>query len=172
MGQQPNNELAISDLPRPVAHPAPARSWAPGRPGEIDGPGIHWGGGFGTTGPDTGYALKLVGRRHLELAEGESHHGAETAVTLLAGARASFFGRAPVLADIDAAAAILGYTTEGVPAERVAQLSAERPHRVANLAHDPARARALVGAVPVEALTAPLADIRRRLEAGEHLVTW
>ncbi len=171
MGQQPNHELVISDLPRPTARTAPARAWLPQRPGEIAGPDIHWGRGFGTTGPDTGYALKLIGRRHLELVDGESHHGAETAVTLLAGARASYFGRAPILADIDAAAAILGYA-DGLPGEPADGLAAERSHRVANLGHDTAKARDIMAAVPVDVLTAPLADIRSRLAAGERLVTW
>ena len=86
MGQQPNIELEIADLPRPTARPAPARRWSPSRPGEMNTPeDVPWGGAFGTTGPDTGYALSLVGQRDLVLAHGEHRANAEAAIAAVAG---------------------------------------------------------------------------------------
>ena len=55
MGQQPNMPLTVEDLPRPEPHPAPARRWRAGRPGDPALPAdVPWGGAFGTPGPDPG----------------------------------------------------------------------------------------------------------------------
>ena len=35
VGQQPNIELEMADLPRPRPKPQPAHGWVPGRPGEL-----------------------------------------------------------------------------------------------------------------------------------------
>ena len=67
MGQQPNMPLTMADLPRPEPHPGPARGWRAGRPGDPSSPAdVPWGGAFGTPGPDTGYALRLL---RIELAK-------------------------------------------------------------------------------------------------------
>lgn len=165
MGQQPNIKIGLEDLPRPTAHPAPPRRWQPQRPGEIGAPDdAPWGGAFGTTGPDTGYALKLLADRDLPTGPGESHHSLEVALAALMGARASHFGRAPVVGDAEAAEAILGVgsTDSGFLARRLAA--------VAGIGHDKARARALVAAVDRETLIAAPADLRRRAAAGEQLI--
>jgi len=171
MGQQPNIELEISDLPRPRPAPAPARRWRPQRPGELTSPSdVPWGGAFGTTGPDTGYALRLVHDRTLALAPGEDRHNAEAGIVALAAARASHFGRAPTGVDIDVATTILGYAPEGLPDDLVASLVTHRVKWLANLGHDSAKTRVLVAAVPIENLAAPLADLRARMAAGERLI--
>jgi hypothetical protein len=171
MGQQPNIELEIADLPRPRPAPAPARRWKPKRPGELGSPEeVPWGGAFGTTGPDTGFVYRLIQQRELVLVEGEDHHDAEAGVAGLAGARASYFGRAPTMRDVDVALTILGYSPEGLPDELVADLARERQNWLSNVGHDAARARALVTAVPIENLAAPLEDLRARMAAGERLI--
>ncbi len=173
MGQQPNIELEIADLPRPRPGPDPARRWKPGRPGELGSPAeVPWGGAFGTTGPDTGYVYRLISVRHLDLAPGEDHHNAEAGVAALAAARASHFGRAPTARDVDVAMTILGYSPEGIPEDLIAGLRRERQHWLANLGHDAAKARALVAAVPIESLAAPLEDLRAHMERGERLILW
>jgi hypothetical protein len=61
MGQQPNIELDESDLPRPTPQPAPARRWRPTKPGLITAPSENPSGGyFGKTGPDPGWAIRIV----------------------------------------------------------------------------------------------------------------
>lgn len=101
MGQQPNMPLAIEDLPRAEPQPGPARRWQAGRPGDVASPAdVPWGGAFGTPGPDPGYALRL-------LADGAPGPEETRALAALAGARASWLGRAPVAADLEAAGIIL-----------------------------------------------------------------
>ena len=60
MAQQPNVEIAVEEKPSAVPEPGPARSWEPRRPGDDIGPDQPWGGHFGRTGPNTGYALRLI----------------------------------------------------------------------------------------------------------------
>ena len=171
MGQQPNIELEIADLPRPRPAPDPARRWSPRRPGELHTPEeVPWGGAFGTTGPDTGFVYRLIAERDLALAPGEDHHDAEAGVAALAAARASYFGRAPTGRDVDAAMTILGYVTEGFPDDLIAGLQTARQAWLTNLGHDPSRARTLVASVPVENLAAPIDSLRTRMAAGERLI--
>jgi hypothetical protein len=171
MGQQPNIELEIADLPRPRPAPDPARPWRPSRPGELGGPAdVPWGGAFGTTGPDTGYALRLIRRRELPLAPGEHRHNAEAALVALAGARASHFGRAPTTGDVDVAMMILGYAPDGVPRELLDELATLRRTWLANLGHDAPKARRLVSAVPIENLAAPIDSLQQRMAGGERLI--
>ena len=172
MGQQPNIELEISDLPRPVSHPAPARRWRPQRPGELGGPeDVPWGGAYGTTGPDTGYVLRLIADRHLRTVPGESHHNAEAAVAAIAAARASLFGRAPIAQDVDVAALVLGFDRREIPDTVVDAIEADRPAWLANLGHDAGKARELVASVTTETLALHPDEIRRRMAAGERLLT-
>jgi hypothetical protein len=171
MGQQPNIELEISDLPRPVGHPGAPRRWRPERPGELGSPEeIPWGGAYGTAGPDTGYVLRLLADRHLRTVPGESHHNAEAGVAAVAAARASHFGRGPIGQDIDAASLLLGYDRDGVPDDLADETEAARPAWVANLGHDAAKARALVASVPLDVLVLHPDEIRGRLATGERLL--
>ncbi len=133
---------------------------------------MPWGGVYGTTGPDTGYALKLIRERMIPLADGEDRHNAEEAIGALVGARASYFGRAPTPGDVDVAMVILGYDSTGVPAKILQQLAEMRIPRIANRGHDLAKERALVAAVPIEHLTASVEELRTRLAAGQRLVEW
>ncbi len=171
MGQQPNIELEMADLPRPRPTPDAARPWKPQRPGELGAPrDVPWGGAFGTTGPDTGYALLLIRQRSIPLAPGEHRHNAEAALVALAGARASHFGRAPTSKDIDVAMMILGYEPNGFPDDLIAGLARDRQAWVSNLGHDAGKARALVASVPIENLAAPVEDLRVRMAGGERLI--
>jgi hypothetical protein len=98
--EQPRRGLAI---------PAPDR-WAADRPAELEdhqpvGPEL------GRPGPDQGFALKLAKGYHgqLQLTAGEKEHDVITGCVLVAMARCSVFGRAPVKHDLDIAFRIWGF---------------------------------------------------------------
>ena len=62
MAQQPNIEVDRSRAPLPTPEPGPARRGGPARPGLIESPAdTEWGGSYGTPGPDTGWAIRLIG---------------------------------------------------------------------------------------------------------------
>ena len=125
---------------------------------------MPWGGAFGTPGPDTGYALRLLAARPLALAEGERRSDAERMLAALMSARASLLGRAPVPADAEVAELILGFGAEGCVAEEAAagrrRFSGRGTEGV----------RRLLEAVDADLLAAPEAEVRRRRAAGEQLI--
>ena len=165
MGQQPNIELKMEDLPRPTDHPGTPRRWSPGRVGDVGTPAdISTGGRFGNPGPDAGYALKLLADREIAATPGEHRRDVVAAIAAVMSARAASLGRAPVVADAEVAELILGYGgwAAGIP-------SASRAAAVAGLAHHPANSRPLVAAVDRTALTASLDEVTRRAESGEAL---
>lgn len=171
MGQQPNIELEISDLPRPVPHPAPARRWRPQRPGDLSSPDdVPTGEAFGRIGPDTGYARRLVRTRQLTIDAREQKHNAEAAVAAVAGARAARRGRAPTIEDVALSAIVLGYDPEGLPGDLVAELADYRIPLVAGLAHAARKSLALVAQIPDDVLLASPEDVRSRMAAGERLL--
>ncbi len=170
MGQQPNIELEIADLPRPTPAPAPARRWRPERPGELTAPrDVPWGGAYGTVGPDTGYALALVAQRDLELTPAESRRNVDVAVAAVAAARASRFGRAPTRDDIDVALLALGLDGHGIPDDALERLAGMRRSSLSGLAHHPHKAGDVVARIPVDVLEATPAELRARLAAGEEV---
>lgn len=143
MGQQPNMPLTIEDLPRPEARPAPPRRWRADRPGDLSSPReVPWGGAFGTPGPDTGYALRLLCDSGEDLAE------ARPLATVMA-ARSSRLGRAPVAADIEAARILLA----SAPAEKRG-------------GHGSEGARRLLEALEPGLLAASLEELRRDRPEG------
>lgn len=171
MGQQPNIELEIADLPRPQPKPDVPQKWTPDRPGELGGPeDMMWGRGFGTVGPDSGYALSLVGRRELKLVDGEHRHNADLAVAALASARASLFGRAPTGKDIDLALVLLGYDSADTPAEIVAELEQGRLEWFSAVGHHPDKLVDFVGTIDADVLRLTAEQARARLAGGERLI--
>lgn len=170
MGQQPNIELEISDLPRPRSKPAPARSWVPNRPGELGGPeDMRSGAGFGRTGPDTGYALSLVAARDLELAEGEHRVNVDAALTSVAAARASLYGRAPTGKDVDFALVLLGLDP-GVPEGLRTELAGKRKKWFAAAGHHATRLYAFVSSLDTEVLRLTADEARGRMASGTSLI--
>ncbi|HEY7563322.1 MAG TPA: hypothetical protein VIA81_00175 [Acidimicrobiia bacterium] len=106
MGQQPRIEITQADLPRRTAEPDPPRRWRPGmRPGMITDPvEMKWGGAFGTPGPDTGFALKIIRTVDLD----ERSPALEQVLAALMAARASLLGRAPTIEDLEVAKIVAG----------------------------------------------------------------
>lgn len=115
MAQQPNIEIDRARAPLPEPAPGPARRSGRGRPGVIETPAeATWGGSFGTPGPDTGWAIKLIRRSEYD----RSHRASETEalLTALVAARASRRGRAPVPEDVEVGLILMGLK-EGLPDE-------------------------------------------------------
>jgi hypothetical protein len=163
VGQQPNIQLQLENLPRPVAHPGPARRWSARRPGDLAGPGeVPWGGAFGTPGPNTGYALRLLADRPLALGAGERRAEAERLAAGLMAARASRLGRAPIPGDAEVAVMILGLRAGG-PSD----VSTERRRLAAHGSEAPNR---LLAAVAPDLLVASLAEVERRWSVGERMI--
>jgi hypothetical protein len=158
MGQQPNIEIDPSDLPRPTAEPGPSRRWRPTRPGVIVAPEqMPWGGAFGTPGPDSGFALKLV--RSADLTE--RTEGLEGVLAALMAARASLFGRAPVLEDLEVAKLLAGLGAD-LPAEVVA-----RGRRwVEATSHEKSPGRRAVFETEVDLLKLKPGELRKRLHTS------
>ena len=171
MGQQPNIELTISDLPRPRPKPDPARSWIPGRPGELGGPDDHkWGAGYGATGPDAGYALSLVSGCTLQLTEDEHRTNANVALAAVASARASLYGRGPTKKDVDLALVLLGYDTDGVPEATTTALASSRLEWFAAAGHHPAKLTDFLASLDPGALRLTAAEARERMAQGAELI--
>ncbi len=128
MGQQPNVEVGPADRPRAVPEPGPARRWRATRPGDITSPEqMRWGGAFGTPGPDQGWAIKLV-------AEGDLPGRTpllEKLMATLMGARASLYGRAPIMEDLETAKEILGLGEGAAP-----ELESQRNRWLETAAHE------------------------------------
>jgi len=165
VGQQPNIQLHLEDLPRAEAHPGPARRWSARRPGDLAGPRqVPWGGSFGTPGPDTGYALRLVAGRRLTLADGERRADAERMLAVVMAARASLLGRAPVVGDAEVAEMILGFRAEGPAAGDTAEGRRRFFGRGAEGAGH------LLEVIDPGLLAAPAAEVRRRWAAGERMI--
>jgi hypothetical protein len=171
VGQQPNIELEISDLPRPHRKPDLARSWTPGRPGELGGPeDAEFGRGFGTTGPDAGYALSLVAARDFELAVGEHRANANVAIAWVASARSALFGRAPTGKDIDLALVLLGYDNDRIPQELALPLSAKRASWFAAAAHHPGNLHDFLAALDPDVLRLTAEQARAQMAQGTKLI--
>ena len=171
MGQQPNLEIHLEDLPRPTSDTAAPRRWKPDRPGDLAGPDdVPWGGMYGRPGPDTGYALKLLNGRELGIDDPALEADASAAVAAVAAARASYFGRAPTADDIDVALLVFGFSSEDLPEALVSGLVKDRDSWFSGLAHNPAKAGELVGAIPIDSLNSSLLDLRSRMSAGERIM--
>ena len=125
---------------------------------------------YGTPGPDSGYAYRLIADRDLPLTERDDHHDTVAGLAALAAARASHFGRAPTGGDVEVACLLVGLSPDGLPEAVVSQLAEDRPAWCTGLAHHPEAARTLVAAVAIEALAAEPAEIRSRMAGGERLV--
>lgn len=136
MAQQPNVELSPADLPKPVLEPAPARRQRIPRPGVITTPQEKPSGpGYGTPGPDTGWALRILAGAELP----EDSPVLRKLVAALMGARAAHFGRAPIREDLDVALALLGLGTSRSP-----DRDARRERWMAVTAHEKSPGRVAV----------------------------
>jgi hypothetical protein len=171
MGQEPNIETSFAGLPG--AAPGPARRWAASRPGDLHTPGdVPWGAGFGTPGPDTGYALKLAAEADYQLDPGEDRHNVDSVLVLIMSARASLFGKAPSADDRSFALLMIGLGSEDpVPEAGIAALTANRKYWAPRVSHGSAAARRLVSKLSPELLRLSVPDLRHQLALGEVPLT-
>ncbi len=136
-------------------------AWRQDRPAELTGTLQPQGKLFGSQGPDQGYALRLAERDlgpRLRLAAGESGTDVVEGCTLIALARASRFGRAPVLRDLELAAGLFGYLHE--PASVPDALLALRAALFSGAGHAYALQRRLVSAVPEATLRMASTEVK------------
>ncbi|MDQ1438927.1 MAG: hypothetical protein QOK43_2556 [Acidimicrobiaceae bacterium] len=141
--------------------PAPDR-WVADRPADMHGSTRPAGKRFGTPGPDQGYALKLartfVEGGRLRLADGEHAEDAVAGCLGVALKRASLYGRAPVVFDLEHAFAVFGFLDDA-PAE----VTAFRKPLFQGAAHHYWDQRGIVDRVPESTLRLSPADVRAAL---------
>jgi hypothetical protein len=142
----------------------PAEGWSATRTSDIGLTQPH-GAHFGAQGPDQGYVLTLLPlfANRLRLADGEERHDVEAGCVGVALKRASLFGRAPVVYDLDVAFTIWGYLDDP-PAPALVEL--RRPLFEA-AAHDYGNQRAIVDLVDDDILRLPPDQVRAR-----HAADW
>jgi hypothetical protein len=101
---------------------------------------MPWGGAFGTPGPDTGFAIKIV--RGWDLPGGPAaRRDLERAIVAVVSARASAVGRAPTAADVEVAIDLLGLDEQSAV------------EGLAGIGRDHSRLGALVASIDHDALT-------------------
>lgn len=157
MGQQPNIELDLDDLPRPSHEPGAPVGWKPTRPGEITSPAqMPVGGVFGNPSPDTGWVKKLVAGVEFD----RTAANAAEVVATIASVRASTFGRGPVPADVEAALIVLGLRDEGLDQATRDKLAELREEWFRAASHETVRGRSVLDVFEREFLHQSLDEIR------------
>ena len=111
MAQPDYVPVSPSDRVREGSQLPPAKRWITDRPGEIADLRPPTGDSFGRPGPDQGYALRLAQRfaGDLKLEKGEHAEDAIAGCVSVALKRASIFGRAPVIYDLEIAFSLFGF---------------------------------------------------------------
>ncbi len=156
------------DEVRPAEQVPPPTRWMATRAGEVVGTAQPEGDGFGSQGPDQGYALFLAKRfaDKLELVAGEHTADVVAGCVAVAMKRASVFGRAPVVYDLEVAFTVWGYlggAPTAVVQKRVA-LFAEAQHHYW-------KRRAIADAVPESSLRMTPVMVSSALASGNELLS-
>ena len=143
--------------------------WRATRVADLHGPVRLHGGLFGAPGSDQGYALKLgndlfAGR--LELQPGERTEDVIDGGSMVASARASLFGRAPVAPDLEMAFTLFGYLG-GAPKDLIEW----RVPRFQSVSHHYEDQRRLVAAVPESTLKMTAEAVREKLSDWRELLS-
>ncbi len=138
-------------------------AWTGDRPGDYAGPPPK-GPGLGTTGPDAGYAYKLVRQFDDRLHLGDvSRSDAVSGCVAVAMRRAALMGRAPVIHDLTVAFTMFGFFDPTPNAE----LSSARSSAFAEIEshHHYFERRQVVDAVDEDALRQPHGSIADRYQS-------
>lgn len=141
--------IGIEDEVRPIYRLEVPRQWVPHRPGDFDPRTVREETGAG---PDQGY-LALLAERFVDaivLGPGEHRDDALAGAIAIGMARASLFGRAPVLKDVEYALRALGYFLQQSP-----DLVKKRAELVGGVAHDLWRRKELVAMFTDDLLRMP-----------------
>lgn len=138
-------------------------SWRPTRPAEL-GVSAPTGRMMGRPGPDQGYALSLARRFHgqLGLLEGEDEHDVVAGCLGVALKRASLYGRAPVVHDLELAFSVFGFLGGTV----VDDLRTFRRKLFQSAGHHYEQQRAIADLVPDATLRMTPAEVKQALAAG------
>jgi hypothetical protein len=158
------------NLPPGLGYP-PAKSWRADRPGDLvagrSGSGQPQATLRGTPGPNVGYGYTLAerARDRIQLAAHEDRHDAISVIAEVAMKRASEFGRAPVIGDVELAMALLGY--DGSADDGFTQWRARAVHDAAH--HYPQR-RAIIDSVPPALLAKQVTDLGSDVAAWRAMV--
>lgn len=158
--------VPLSDKARVGEVLPPARRWTATRPADLQGrqPDGHM---LGKPGPDQGYGLalaqKFAGRLHV--VAGETEADAIAGCTAVALRRASMFGRAPVIYDLDLAFELWGFLGDAPD-----DLVAFRKALFAGAAHHYVQQREIADQVPESTLRLTAAEVRGRLGEWRSLL--
>lgn len=144
--------------------------WQPGRPGEIEGRQPA-GERLGYQGPDQGYIITLAerARGRVKVASGESVDDALRGCSLIALRRASLYGRAPVVHDLNLALIIWGYLSDSPPPDMVS-VRRELFVGVSNV-HHYKEGRALADMVPESTLRMTPEQVQSRFMSEWRVLT-
>lgn len=151
LDEEPRQETNLA----PGSHMPPSGSWLADRPGDL-GAIQPKGALLGSPGPNVGYGLTLAERARDRL-DLEPHEDADDAIAVIAEIamkRASTFGRAPTVNDVEFATELLGYQGD-VPDD----VREWRPNVVRAAAHDYVVRRAVVDTVSSGLLRLPIAEL-------------
>lgn len=167
MAQPEYVPIDAGDRVRPAERlPAPRR-WLANRPGEVVDVELPKGKRFGSPGPDQGYAFKLAHLYdgHLTLTEGEHAEDAVAGCVAVALRRASLFGRAPVVYDLELAFGVWGFLDSAPP-----DLVEFRKPLFQAVAHHYAEQRNIVDRVPESTLRMAPDGVRSRVADWRSLL--
>jgi hypothetical protein len=158
--------VARPDRPRQALVTPGHDGWRPTRPGDL-ATGQPSGPNLGNQGPDQGYGLILAERfaDRLLLTPGDDEHDVVAGCLGVGLARASLYGRAPVIHDFEFAYGVWGYLDDP-PADLVAF----RTPLFAGASHHYWDQRAIVDQVPESTLRLTPAAVRSRLGEWRSLL--
>ena len=147
-----------------------ADGWVPGRPGEIEGR-QPTGERLGYQGPDQGYVITLANRAasRVRVQDGEKVEDVLRGCSLIALRRASMFGRAPSVHDLDLALSLWGFLSDAAPADLVA-VRKELFTGVGNV-HHYKEGRAIADLVPESTLRMTPAQVAARAATEWRVLT-
>jgi hypothetical protein len=155
--------ITEADQIRPSLQLETPGHWVAQRPADLRGPSRRAKRGFGTPGPDQGYALSLAKRFEgdLRLAPGEVVDDVLVGSAMVASTRSARFGRAPSIYDLQAALAIFGFRAEAPEA-----FLATRKVLFRSASHDYFVQRSIVDLIDKEVLARRPEEIDEWFRAG------
>jgi hypothetical protein len=157
-----------ADQVRPAMRLKTPADWRANRVADLHAPEQPHGPSLGIQGPDQGYALRLAEDLfvdRLELVAGERAEDAVYGCAMVASARASLFGRAPVAPDLGLAFTLFGYLG-GAPEDLISW----RVPRFSAVSHHYDEQRRLVASVPESTLRLKADQIGDRLSEWRELL--
>ncbi len=161
-----NVPVPLAERPRRSLALPPGRRWQADRPGDLD-KGQPRGPRLGSPGPDQGYALNLAARfaDRVQTTKGEHVDDALAGCTAVAMRRASLFGRAPVIHDLELALELWGFLGDA-PTELI---EFRRPH-FAGAAHHYWDQRDVTDLVPEATLRMTGPQVKSRIAEWRSLL--